>query len=520
MPTANLARSLRFHRIRRGAAEALVDGAARWTYDDLDAAVDRHAHALVAAGAEPGEIVAILGRNSATYLIEILAVARIGCVLLPLNWRLHPRELTYILEHSGATLLLVDEDMHEKAASVASVGRLRGIVTHGNAGQPGWHVLDTLLAAAPSARYPDAEVGLDDVQRILYTSGTTSHPKGVVNTNGNVLVNQVGQVLELELTAADRTLLSAPLFHVAGIDAPGQATLFAGGTVVVTRSFAGRDIVELAARERVTGMVLAAQILFDILALPDRDSFDLSAWRFCIFGGVPPADRLRFKAAFPDVRTIDTFGMTEITNGACYMDAAHEISKIGSQGTPFPLVDLRVVGPDDEPLPPGQVGEIVVRGPKVTPGYWKEPEITAQAWRGGWFHTGDMASIDEDGYLWFADRKNDMIRSGGENVASAEIERILAMHPDVAEVAVIGVPDPRWDEVPKAFVIARAGATVTPAELVQHCADHLAKFKVPGIVEIVDYLPRNDSGKVLKRVLRDDSLAGASSLDARGEQRR
>jgi acyl-CoA synthetase (AMP-forming)/AMP-acid ligase II len=230
--------------------------------------------------------------------------------------------------------------------------------------------------------------------------------------------------------------------------------------------------------------------------------------------------RRRFKDRLPGVRTIDTFGMTEITNGACYMDAAHELEKLGAQGTPFPLVDLRVVGSDGEPLPPGEVGEIVVRGPKVSPGYWKDPEATASAWRGGWFHTGDMASIDEDGYLWFADRKHDMIRSGGENVASAEIERVLAAHPAVAEVAVVAYPDPRWDEVPKAFVILVAGAVATPEELVAHCEGHLARFKVPKHVEIVDYLPRNDSGKVLKRVLRDEAHAAAVDLDARGEQRR
>jgi acyl-CoA synthetase (AMP-forming)/AMP-acid ligase II len=279
-------------------------------------------------------------------------------------------------------------------------------------------------------------------------------------------------------------------------------------------------VVELAARERVTGMVLAAQILFDILDLPDLAAHDLSALRFVIFGGVPNAGRLRVHEAFPHVRLVDTFGMTELTNGACYMDEAHARDKLGAQGTPFPLVDLRVVGSDDEPLPAGEVGEIVVRGPKVTPGYWRDPEATAQAWRGGWFHTGDMGSLDEDGYLWFADRKHDMIRSGGENVASAEIERVLAAHPAVAEVAVVAYPDPRWDEVPKAFVILRDGADATPESLVAHCEAHLARFKVPKHLEVVEYLPRNDSGKVLKRVLRDEAHASASALDARGEQRR
>ena len=199
------------------------------------------------------------------------------------------------------------------------------------------------------------------------------------------------------------------------------------------------------------------------------------------------------------------------------MDAAHADEKLGAQGTPFPHVDIRIVAADGSPVAPGVVGEITVRGSKVSPGYWRDPEATAAAWRDGWFHSGDMGSLDEDGCLWFADRKNDMIRSGGENIASAEVERVLVTHPAVAEAAVVGVPDPKWDEVPKAFVILRTGIPATPDDLVAYCGAHLARFKVPREIEIVDYLPRNDSGKVLKQALRDPGGAGvAGDLDARG----
>jgi acyl-CoA synthetase (AMP-forming)/AMP-acid ligase II len=505
-PTANLSRLLRFHVVRRGSKEALVDLDRRWTYAELDRDVDRHAQALLAAGARPGEVVAVLARNSATYVLEMLATARIGAVFLPLNWRLHERELSYVCDHAQVATLLVDEDFHDKAEALGGLGSLRATVTHADNAPAGWPTLDSLLTAVTSDPVPDAEVGLDDLQRILYTSGTTSHPKGVMHTHGNVIWNQLGQLLELELTTADRTMVSAPLFHVSGIEAPGHATLYAGGTMVMTRSYAGRDIVEVAARERVTGMVLAAQIVYDILAMPDLADFDLSPLRFIIFGGVPAAGRRAVQDAFPHVRLVDTFGMTELTNGACYMDAAHSRTMLGAQGTPFPHLDLRIVGPDDEPLPPGEIGEIAVRGLKVSPGYWRDAEATAKAWRNGWFHSGDMASIDEQGFLWFADRKTDMIRSGGENVASAEIERVLATHADVAEVAVIGIPDPKWDEVPKGFVILRPGATATADDLIAHCAANLAKFKVPKAMEIVSELPRNDSGKVLKRLLRREAL--------------
>lgn len=516
MATANLSRLLRFQVVRRGAKEALVDGERRWSYRELDALVDRTAGVLLETGVKPGELVAVLARNSAEVIVEMFALARAGAVFLPLNWRLHERELGYVVGHAGVSALIVDEEFHAQAAALAAEGSVRTVYTHAPSAPPGWHALGALVAAAPATRVPDAEVGLDDLHRILYTSGTTSHPKGVVHTFGNLIWNQLGQLLELELTAADRTMVSAPLFHVSGLEVPGHATLYAGGTLVLTGSYAGRDVVSLTACERVTGLVLAAQIVYDILALPDLDQFDLSPLRFVVFGGVPPSERRRFQDALPHVRLVDTFGMTEITNGACYMDAAHARAKLGAQGTPFPHLDVRVVDAEGRELPPGEVGEIVVRGPKVSPGYWRDPEATAAAWRDGWFHTGDMASLDEDGYLWFADRKKDMIRSGGENVASAEIERVLAAHPGVAEVAVVGVPDPKWDEVPKAFVILRPGVAVTAEELVEHCRGHLARFKVPKQLELVDHLPRNDSGKVLKRLLRDEAQeAAAAALDAR-----
>ena len=501
---------LRRQSVRRAGGVALVDGDERWTYAELDRAVDRYAAALRLAGTAEGDIVAILARNHAAYVIELIAVNRVGAVSLPLNWRLHAEEIRYVCEHAGVSLVLADREFREKADGC---GTLPGLV-HGSA-EPseaplpeGWRALDDLLREAETAEpRPDAECADDGLQRILYTSGTTSRPKGVMHTNGNVDANQVGQILELELTSADRTMVSAPLFHVSGLEAPGLATLRAGGTMVLTPGYGGADIVRLAAREGVTGLVLAAQIIHDILKMPDLTSHDLSALRFIVFAGVSDGVRRAVHEALPHVRLIDTFGMTELCNGACYMDAAHTWTKLGSQGTPLPYVELRIAGPDGGPVAPGTVGEILVRGRKVSPGYWRDPEATAGAWRDGWCHTGDLASMDEDGFLWFVDRRGNMIKSGGENVASAEIERVLAAHPAVAEVAVIGVPDPRWDEVPKAFVLPRAGASVDADELRAHCDRNLARFKIPKYFELVAELPRNDSGKVLKRLLASDGPA-------------
>jgi len=496
----NVAALLRRNAWRRADAEALVDDGRRWTYAELDRDVDAHGHALRDVGVTPGDVVAIVGRNSATYVIALLAIARIGAVSLPLNWRLHPRELAELTERAGVTALLIDEDFPDAAAAIGAVPSVRAVIVDGEAGHG--IPLATLLADA-RGREPLADVDVDGdaPQRILFTSGTTSKPKGVIHTHQNSAYNLLAQILELELTPDDRPMISAPLFHVSGLEAPGYHTFALGGTMVLTRSYGGRDIIELAARERVTGVVLAAQILLDILAMDDLESFDLSALRYAVFAGVPPTVRAAFRARLPHVRTIDLFAMTELTSVATVMDAAHEVDKVGSQGRESPFTQVRVVGRDDRPLPAGEVGEIAVRGPKVSPGYWNDPDATAAAWTDGWFRTGDMASIDEDGYLWFADRKSHMIRSGGENIASAQVERVISEHPDVAEVAVIGVAHPRWEEVPKAYVVARPGRTLAPQAIVDHCSASLGRFKVPKAVAVIDRLPRNDSGKVLKHQL-------------------
>ncbi|MEU7957061.1 class I adenylate-forming enzyme family protein [Micromonospora humida] len=502
MGGSNFTETLRRQALRRADAEALVDGAARWTYAELDADVDRHAAALRDAGIADGDLVGVLGRNTATYVMELLALSRLGAVSVPLNWRLHANEQAYVIDQAGVTGLLYDDDFAADAARLAATTGLRTLVANGDTVVGDARRLADLLAGQPpGVRVADADKGPADVHRLLYTSGTTARPKGVVHTCGNLTANHFAQVLELELTAADRILVSAPLFHVSGLEAPGLATFVAGATMVLTPTFKPTDIARIAAQERITGMVLAAQILFGLLDLDDPP--DLAALRYLLFAGVAPSVRQEVKRRLPHVRLIDTFGMTELCNGVCYLDAAHEQSKLGALGAPFPGVQIRIVDEHFRPVGPDVEGEIIVRGEKVSPGYWNDDEANRRSRRDGWFRTGDVGRIDADGYLWFVDRRADLIKSGGENIASAEIERVLARHPDVAEVAVIGVPDPRWDEVPKAFVILRDGATGTAEELRAHCLAELARYKVPRYVQLVTSLPRNDSGKVLKKALRE-----------------
>lgn len=284
MATSNFTETLRRQALRRADREALVDSDARWTYAELDADVDRHAGALLAAGIGVGDLVGLLGRNSATYVIELLALSRIGAISVPLNWRLHPNEQAYVIDQAGVTGLLYDDDFADEAATLMGTTGLRTAVANGERVVADARRLADLLAAQPpGVRVPDAEKTAADVHRLLYTSGTTARPKGVIHTCGNLTANHLAQVLELELTQDDRILISAPLFHVSGLEAPGLATFVAGATMVLTPTFKAADIARIAARERITGMVLAAQILFGLL--DGDDPARLGSLRYLLFAG-------------------------------------------------------------------------------------------------------------------------------------------------------------------------------------------------------------------------------------------
>jgi fatty-acyl-CoA synthase len=344
----------------------------------------------------------------------------------------------------------------------------------------------------------------------MYTSGTTDRPKGVMHSYQNWYWKTLDHVVALGLGRDDRLLVVGPLYHVGAFDLPGLAVLTTGGTLIVLREFDPDAALAAIAAERVSGAWMAPVMLNRLLAHPDRGRHDLSSLRWMIGGGErTPEERIReFRSLFPSARYVDAYGLTETCSGDTLMDPGRELDRIGSVGRAVPHVRIQIRDDDGRPLPAGETGEICLRGPKVTAGYWRDPAKTAASFFGEWFRTGDVGHLDDEGFLYLTDRRKDMIITGGENVASSEVERVLYQLPQVSEAAVVGLPDERWGERVVAVLVLRPGTALAQAELDAYCRARLAGFKVPRQLVLLEALPRNPSGKVLKRVLREQLGAG------------
>jgi fatty-acyl-CoA synthase len=495
---------LAHHATRTPAKPLCVFGDEIVTYGEMATRSIALAGGLHERGVGPGDVVGLLSYNCTEFLETIFAASYLGAIAMPINWRLAAPEVRYILDHSGARALVCDEplvDLANEATKGMEATLIRACVS--GSGPQGWTSLADLRVAPNVARR--AVAAGDDVHRLMYTSGTTGRPKGVMITHANLAWKNMAHIIEFGVTSADVGLACGPMYHVGALDLTTTTLIAAGATVIIHGAFVAADVVDEIERSRVTTVWLAPAMVNAIMGLADIGQRDLSSVRLLIGGGekmpVPLIERLQ--KTFPSAWFADAYGLTETVSGDTFLDQASMVTKLGSVGRPCLYLEVDIWDGQGTSLPPGERGEVVLRGPKVFKGYWRDPEATDAAFAGGWFHTGDIGLRDDDGYLYIVDRLKDMILSGGENIAGSEVERVLYEHEAVLEAAVVGHPDDRWGEVPVAFVVLRPSATTTPDELIEHCRLQLARFKVPKEIVFLDALPRNPSGKVLKRELRD-----------------
>ncbi len=485
--------------------EAIIFEERRLTYKQLGERVDGLAQGLRQLGLKRGDVVAILLLNCPEYLEVTFAVNKLGGVWLPMNYRLAGPEVTYILNHSEAKMLISEKEFEPLIQGIRKdIPGVQKFIGVGKEVPAGWESYDGLVEGHKGAKVPHALVELDDLHRLMYTSGTTAHPKGVMITYGNLYWKNVGHIIMFDIKPEDKTLVVGPLYHVGGMDLTATGTLNVGGSLVILRRFDPIPVLQAIQKERPTNAWFAPTMVNALFQEPTFDRYDVSSIRFIIDGGekMPMPLITQIKKKFPKAWFADAYGLTETVSGDTFLAKDQMIAKIGSVGKPVFQLRVRIVDDEDRDVPPNTLGEIVLRGPKVFKGYWKNPQATAEAIKNGWFHTGDIGTLDEEGYLYIVDRKKDVIISGGENIASLEVERVIYELPQVLETAVVGLPHPKWQEIPKAFVVLKKGEKLTAEEITAHCSKKLAKFKVPKEVEFIDMLPRNPSGKILKRELR------------------
>jgi fatty-acyl-CoA synthase len=512
MDTASIRRHTLGDLLRRSAARhpdklAIACGPVRWSYREFDALCSRLAAGLAQQGIGKGDRVAILARNSHAFAALRFALARLGAVLVPINFMLKAEEAAYILRHAGARLLATDNGLAALAQAAAahdtSVQQLLWLPGEdGGSPLPGMLNFDELAACV--APLPELPLAGSDLAQIVYTSGTESMPKGAMLTHDAVLWQYVSCVVDASIESSDFTLHALPLYHCAQLDVFFGPAIYVGQSNVITGKPVAENLLALIAQHRITSFFAPPTVWISLLRSPLLPRTDLTSLRKGYYGAsIMPVEVLRELAErLPNVRLWNLYGQTEIAPLATMLGPEDQLRKPGSCGRAVLNVETRVVDDAMRDVAPGEVGEIVHRSPHLMLGYFKDEERTKAAFEGGWFHSGDLATIDAEGYITVVDRKKDMIKTGGENVASREVEEAIYRLLQVSEVAVIGLPHPRWIEAVVAVVVVKAGHTLDEATVSAHCAAHLAGFKCPKAVVLASSLPKNPSGKLLKRELR------------------
>ena len=490
---------------------ASICGSTRLSFQEVDERVNRLSSALAGLGISRGDRVAILSLNCHRFLELYYGVPQLGAIVVPINFRLQPPEIKYIVDHSGSRVIAVDPALAPLIEAVR--GQLESVehfILMSGERREGYLAYEKLLASA-TPDFDAPEVSDDELLGLFYTSGTTAEPKGVMLTHKNMLSNIAHSEGVYDYQPADIYLHAAPMFHLADGAAVFSHTS-RGATQAFIPRFDPKQVLETISRERVSLLLLVPTMLNFVLQQPELDSYDLSSLRHLTYGASPIApDLLRRAMKILNCQFGQGYGLTEasplltvLTHQDHLVTDEKGARRLASCGKPVPGVDVRVVKDDGSDAKPGEVGEIIARGPNIMLGYWKRPEDTEDVLRDGWLHTGDLATVDEDGYIYLVDRKKDMIVTGGENVYSTEVEAVLYAHPAVKEAAVIPIPDSDWGEAVHACIAVRDGKQVTPEELGEFCRERLANYKVPRSIEFIDgELPKGGTGKILKKQLRE-----------------
>ena len=491
---------------------AIEFGKVRWTYAEFDRICNRVASGLRGIGVGSGDRVAILSRNSHAFPAIRFAVARLGAVLVPVNFMLQDREIAYVLRHSGATVLCVDPQHAAVGRSAAQldtkVARFVLLPDEHSDPEPGRDATFSDLLSGSDAEQ-DCDVQRDSLAQITYTSGTESLPKGAMLSHDSVLWQYCSCLSDAEISHSDLMLHALPLFHCAQLDAFLGPCLYAGATNVITSNPSPGNLLALLECHQITSFFAPPTIWISLLRSPDFDAHDLTRLRKGYYGAsIMPVEVLReIQQRLPQLRLWNLYGQTEIVGLAATLKPEDQLRKAGSAGRAVLNVETRVVDESGRVVEPGEIGEIVHRSPQLMSGYFNDEERTREVFRNGWFHSGDLATVDSEGYMSVVDRKKDMIKSGGENVASREVEEMIYRLPAVSEVAVIGVPHARWIEGVVAVVVIKTDHVISEQSILKHCRAHMAHFKVPKRVILTESLPKNPSGKLLKRQLREEYAA-------------
>lgn len=487
--------------------ECLVYGDLRYTYSEFNRSVNRLANALAGLGVRKGEKVALMMQNSDRYVTAFMAAMKLGAVAVPVNFRLAAPEVEYILNHSDSAALIFDSEYRELVASIeGKIPGVRYLIQEGAGERPQNAISWDELVRSAAGDEPGVEVNEWDDCEILYTSGTTGRPKGALFDHHRILHVGIVMVVHMGVNPKDRLLHIAPLFHSAQLNLFLVSGMFVGATHVVMRAFEPRAVLETMQNEKITLFFGVPTMYNFMLQVPDFDSYDLKSVQRFGYGAAPmPVELVRQALKrFPTDRFYNLCGLTEGGPGGIMLEPDDQLRKPGAGGKAIINTEARVVDDAGRDVAPGQVGEFIIRGETVMKEYYKNPEATVGTLRDGWLYTGDLATVDDEGYITLVDRKKDMIITGGENVYSTEVEHVLYQHSGVLEAAVIGVAHPVWGETVTAIVCPKPGAELTAEELRAFCAKHLADYKIPRIYKFTGPLPRNASGKVLKRVLREN----------------